>query len=135
MEAFLLPRDACGTVVQLAAQAGGGPDLPARFEEARRDGPIATPRWWPALPDPAPDPAVLERVVLGVPTLDEARALFGGLLDGVEQPAGAHAVELAWPGGGRLRLEAGHDRAGIDRLELAGNAPERILAGTRVVGS
>jgi hypothetical protein len=135
MEAFLLPREACGTVVQLAAQADAGPDFPARFADARRHGPIGNSAWWPPLPDRAAEAAVLERVVVRAPSLDEARALFVDLLDGVEEQTGPAGLDLVWPGGGRLRLDAGRPSPGIDRLELVGDAPERILAGTRVVGS
>ena len=69
------------------------------------------------------------------PDLDEGRALFVDLLDGVVEQAGPGVLALRWPGGGRLRLEADHPSPGVDRLELAGDAPERIIAGTRVVGS
>ena len=121
--------------MQLAAQQDPGPDFAARFAEARAEGPMGSPAWWPALPAPAAEAAVLERVVVRAPDLDEARAFFGDLLSGVEEPAEPGVLGLRWPGGGRLRLESGHPSAGIDRLELAGDAPERILAGTRVVGS
>lgn len=135
MEAFLVPREACGTVVQLAAQRDPGPDFAARFAEAQGAGPIGSPAWWPPLPAPAPAVAVLERVVVRTPDLDQARAFFGDLLTGAEETVEPGAVGLCWPGGGRLRLESGHASGGVDRLELAGDAPERILAGTRVVGS
>jgi methylmalonyl-CoA/ethylmalonyl-CoA epimerase len=134
MEAFLLPREACGTVVQLAAQRDASPDVATRFAEVEAHGPIGEP-WWPPLPASAAQTAVLERVVVRTPDLDEARGFFVDLLTGAEESAGPGALELRWPGGGRLRLEADHPSAGIDRLELAGDAPERILAGTRVVGS
>jgi methylmalonyl-CoA/ethylmalonyl-CoA epimerase len=134
MEAFIVPAEAFGTVVQLAAQAVTY-DFPSRFAAAVNGGPIGEPAWWPALPARAATVAVLDRVVLRTPDLDGAAAFFGGLLEGEKEHATGDQVDLVWPGGGRVRLEA-HDRpSGIDRLELAGPAPARVLAGTRVVGA
>ncbi len=49
MEAFIVPAEAFGTVVQLAAQAVTD-DFPARFATAVDQGPLGEPAWWPALP-------------------------------------------------------------------------------------
>ena len=134
MEAFVAPAEAFGTVVQLAAQAVTY-DFPARFAAAVDGGPIADPAWWPALPAPDGRVAVLERVVLRTADLDGAVDFFGGLLEGTPEHATRDRIDLVWPGGGRLRLEAHEGPAGIDRLELAGPAPARVLAGTPVVGA
>ena len=134
MEAFLVPAEACGTVVQLAAQADAV-DVAALIAHAETDGPLAHPAWWPPLPARAPRSAELRRVVLRTPDRAEALRFFGGLLGGEASPAGDHATELVWPGGGRLCLEDHDGPPGIDRLELAGPSPERRIAGTRFVGS
>jgi Glyoxalase/Bleomycin resistance protein/Dioxygenase superfamily len=133
MEAFIVPAEAFGTVVQLAAQ-GFTYDFPTWFAAAAGGDPIGEPAWWPALPARAETVAVLDRVVLRTPDLGGAAAFFGGLLEGHEERSTRDHVDLSWPGGGHLRLEAGDGPSGIDRLELAGPAPERVLAGTRFVG-
>jgi len=132
MEAFLLPREACGTVIQLAAQTDTTP-FADRFAAVATDGPVGD-RWWPALPAPGPDRAVLDQVVLTVPDLAEAHGLFVDLLGGTVEASPPGALSVVWPGGGRLRIDAGPGGAGVDRLELADPAPARVLAGTRVMG-
>jgi methylmalonyl-CoA/ethylmalonyl-CoA epimerase len=92
-EAFLHPKEALGVVVQLA-QSGG--------DSWESDPP-------PDLPTPATEaPAVLEHVAHAVASLEEGRALFGGLLGGQEvgggEVDGGRYVDLAWPGPGRVRL-------------------------------
>ena len=134
MEAFVVPAEACGTVVQLAAQDETG-DFAARYASVEADGPLASPAWWPALPPRAPVAARLCRVVLRTPDRDGARRFFGDLLGGEDASSGPVTTELVWPGGARLCLEDHDGPAGIDRLELAGAAPERRIAGTRVVGA
>jgi catechol 2,3-dioxygenase-like lactoylglutathione lyase family enzyme len=138
-EAFLQPREAHGTVVQLA-QADGSPfpDYAAEFESARTDGPHGEPVWWPEPPAPAAAPGVLRRVVMETPHLDAALGFFAGVLGGTVDAGasdGDGAVELAWPGAGRVRLEAAPGaRPGIVRLDLDGPAPRELtVAGTRLV--
>jgi methylmalonyl-CoA/ethylmalonyl-CoA epimerase len=142
-EAFLQPREAHGTVVQLAQAASTFPDFAAEFAAAQ-----ATPHreqvWWPAPPPAAAVTTTLRRVVMTTPSLDAALGFFAGLLegtidgtsDGTIDGAGRAWTELRWPGGGRVRLE--EDRSAIprvDRLELetTGRARELQLAGTRLV--
>ncbi|HEX2039447.1 MAG TPA: VOC family protein [Acidimicrobiales bacterium] len=90
-EAFLHPKDALGIVVQLAESAG--------------DWANAAPSGFPA---PRRGTATLLRVVHAVADLDDALALFAGLLGGTEHDATDEAdgrwVEVAWPGPGRVRL-------------------------------
>jgi catechol 2,3-dioxygenase-like lactoylglutathione lyase family enzyme len=120
-EAFLLPRQAHGTVVQLAEtsqQMGSRAEL---LEHVRRNGPNEHPRWWA---DPEPHegpPAKLRRVVLRTPNLTSAVAFFGGQLQGdITEDADEH-VDLAWPGGARIRLVACADAPpGVDRLDVEG---------------
>jgi len=95
-EAFLHPKQAFGIVVQLA-QAGHGWESPPPPEL-----PVAH----------AGSPATLTHLTHLVADLPAAVNLFQGLLDGrpaesftPESPVGiGEAVDLAWPGPGRLRL-------------------------------
>jgi len=134
-EAFLLPRDAHGTVVQLA-DSNLSTGLPLdEYRAARRDGAMGAPRWWPDPPPPAPRRARLRRVVVRSPDLDSARSLFGDLLGGTSiGPATEGDLELEWPGGGCLRFELSRDAPpGIDRLELDGAPDDLEVAGARLV--
>ncbi len=93
-EAFLHPRQAHGVVVQLA-QAEGSWESPAP----------------PDLPDPAmAAPATLAHVAHVVASLDDAATLFRDLLGGRKVGEGAVDggcfLDLAWAGGGRVRLIA-----------------------------
>jgi catechol 2,3-dioxygenase-like lactoylglutathione lyase family enzyme len=142
-EAFLQPREAHGTVVQLAESSS-----PAKtaFEEYRfvRDGGVQlmTEQWWPDTPPRAADSTILRRIVIATPSIPGALQFFAGVLGGTPGGEGADGtegqdwVELAWPGGGHLRLEHRTDRPpGVDRLEADGPGPSRVLelAGTRFV--
>jgi methylmalonyl-CoA/ethylmalonyl-CoA epimerase len=135
-EAFLLPRDAHGTVVQLA-DSNLATGLPLdEYRAARRDGVMASPRWWPEPPPPAAARARLRHIVVRTRDLDAARRLFVDLLGGT--PIGrtdGGRCELEWPGGGRLLLELAPDAApGIDRLELEGHVDDDVtIAGARFV--
>ncbi|MGQ0803094.1 MAG: VOC family protein [Actinomycetota bacterium] len=135
-EAFLLPREAHGTVVQLAESHH---DFATRAElvaHVREHGPNAHPQWWPD-PPPAGDRAGrLRRVVVATPSLAGTLGFFAGMLQGAEVAAGEGWVELEWPGGARVKLE--HRPAsppGIDRLEAdaEGDAEERVVAGARLL--
>jgi catechol 2,3-dioxygenase-like lactoylglutathione lyase family enzyme len=134
-EAFLLPRDAEGTVVQLASSTSAT-GLPIdEYRAARADGAMGSPTWWPDPPTPSVEVARLRRVVLRTRDLDAARRVYVDLLGGT--PVDDHApdgVVLEWPGGGRIALEPTADGApGIDRLELEGPPGELTVAGTRLV--
>ena len=136
-EAFLLPRDAHGTVVQLA-DSNFEVGLPIdQYRASLREGPFADPRWWPEPPERCATPSRLRRVVLRTNDLDSARRLYAGLLEGTAAGTDGdddECVELEWPGGGRLLLEqvAGASQ-GVDRLELEGPVGELTVAGTRMV--
>lgn len=131
-EAFILPRDAFGTVVQIAHMPPGE-GFRARFDRARAHGPDAMPEWWPAPPPRAADAVALRQVVLRGDDPKGARAFFADLLGGELTGDGPGFVELRWPGGAQLRLEE-HDGPGrIDRLELDGPPRDVRIAGTRCV--
>jgi methylmalonyl-CoA/ethylmalonyl-CoA epimerase len=131
-EAFVMPGEAHGTVVQLAetVHRGSRADLLATVAER---GPDAHPRWWQ---DPVPAtgaPARLRRVVLRTPAHDDAVALFADLLDGEVEARDDGQTDLVWPCGTRIRLESRPGAAGIDRLEVEGLAAPRTVLGTRFV--
>lgn len=134
-EAFLLPRDAHGTVVQLA-DSSFATGLPLdEYRAALRHGVAGEPRWWPEPPPPGDVRTYLRRVVLRTRDLPSARRFFVDLLRG--SPVGRDGddrLELEWPGGGRVLLEHAPDGpAGIDRLELEGPAADLTVAGTRML--
>jgi catechol 2,3-dioxygenase-like lactoylglutathione lyase family enzyme len=135
-EAFIAPRDAHGTVVQLAESSQPYDTAVEEYAYVLAHGSEGVPAWWSAPPPSRGPVTFLRRVVMTTPALATARAFFTGLLDGTETDAGGGFVELTWPGGGCLRLEEHADRApGVDRLELEGpGAPrELVLAGTRLL--
>jgi catechol 2,3-dioxygenase-like lactoylglutathione lyase family enzyme len=135
-EAFLQPRDAQGTVVQLAESSSPLKSALAEYAAVVETGATGEPVWWSEPAARAEEPTFLRRVVIAAPSVDAAAAFFGGLLAGETAGAGEGWVELAWPGGGRVRLEERPDRApGIDRLELDGPGPAREVqvAGARLV--
>jgi len=81
-EAFLLPKEAHGTVVQLAESHGHPETRRELLAHVALHGPNMQPRWWT---DPTPATgtrALLRRVVLRTPVLADARAFFAGLLGG-----------------------------------------------------
>jgi methylmalonyl-CoA/ethylmalonyl-CoA epimerase len=130
-EAFLLPREAHGTVVQLAET---NQDFGSRAEllaHVAAHGPNTHPRWWTDPTPAAGPPARLRRVVLRTTELPAAVALFAGLLGGDVADEAPRSVELVWPGGARLRLEEAAAPPGIDRLEVEGLPQERVVVGTR----
>ncbi len=129
-EAFIHPREAHGTVVQIA-QTNEGADRAAWLAYVEANGPSGEPIWW-ADPEPHTGPiAYLRRVVLGAPDPAALLPLYAGLLEGEEVARDADSVELAWPTHGRVRIERRADRpAGVDRLEVEG-----LGAATNVLGT
>jgi methylmalonyl-CoA/ethylmalonyl-CoA epimerase len=113
-EAFLHPRDANGTVIQVAEQAGSPPSSspPAELGEPGRSCSVS----------------VIEQRVADI---DGATRLFREALDGTivrRQDAAQHSqVELGWPNGATLRLVQSADgrqdsprsRTGIVHLEFS----------------
>jgi len=132
-EAFLMPREAHGTVVQLAESHGHPETRKELLDHVAEHGPNTHPRWWTD-PAPASGHGTLRRVVLRTRSLVSAIGFFAGVLQGdVEHESDAYA-ELVWPRGARIGLE--HNAGappGIDRLEVAGLPAERTLIGTRFV--
>jgi len=133
-EAFLLPKEAHGTVVQLA-ESHGHPDGRAEMlRNVAANGPNMHPRWWSEPAPPVGPPARLRRVVLRTPVLADAVEFFAGTLEGVVERESDGRVELVWPRGARVALEQHTDAApGVDRLEVEGLRAERTFVGTRFV--
>jgi len=133
-EAFLLPSEAHGTVVQLAESHGHPETRRELLAYVAAHGPNSHPRWWSEPSVPLGPAARLRRVVLRTPALPAAVQFFAGTLRGdVEHESGGR-VDLVWPRGGRIGLEYQPDgRAGIDRLEIEGLSKECIVIGTRFV--
>jgi hypothetical protein len=126
-EAFLRPRDAHGTIVQLAESASSRPSLSELVRRAKESGPSSllvfargtgtAEIWWdPFRTEVAP--VGIHLVVLGVESMRRARVLFEELLEGTVCVEGDDYVELCWQGCVRLGLEAvTSGSAGIVRLE------------------
>lgn len=140
-EAFLTPKEAHGTVVQLAESNELLASPLEEYRHAAEHGPRGEPVWWPEPPPRAEMPTFLRRVVLRTPSLPATLELFAELLHGETVAAGDDWTELVWPGDGHLRIEKQADAPpGIDRLELQGgrrhrDGPRRELtvAGARLV--
>jgi catechol 2,3-dioxygenase-like lactoylglutathione lyase family enzyme len=133
-EAFLMPKEAHGTVVQLAESHGHPEGRAELLQHVAAHGPNAHPRWWNDPAPPAGPPARLRRVVLRTPVLADAVEFFSRTLEGVVERESDQRVELVWPRGARLALEQHSEAApGVDRLEVDGLRAERTLVGTRFV--
>jgi catechol 2,3-dioxygenase-like lactoylglutathione lyase family enzyme len=135
-EAFLHPREAHGTVVQLAESHHRLETRAELVAHVRAHGPDGHPRWWPEPRPPGERRGMLRRVVLATPSLPATLGFFAGLLGGEEVAAGEGWAEVAWPGGGRVKLEHRPGVApGVDRLEgdVDGAPGEYVVAGTRVL--
>lgn len=139
-EAFIHPKEAGGTVVQVAQSAVE----PLDFDQ--QDAPSGAPsdrvreygpgKWWPDPPSPATDRAVLRRVVVATEEIGRALGLYADVLGGRTVDHGEGWIELGWPSGGRIVLElAAGRRQGIDRLEWTHDGPriERTVGGARFV--
>jgi methylmalonyl-CoA/ethylmalonyl-CoA epimerase len=133
-EAFLLPKEVHGTVVQLAESHGHPEGRAELLAHVATNGPNMHPRWWT---DPAPAegaPAQLRRVVLRTPVLADAVAFFSDALEGEVERESAERVELVWPRGARVALELQAEAPpGVDRLEVEGLGAEHTVIGTRFV--
>jgi methylmalonyl-CoA/ethylmalonyl-CoA epimerase len=132
-EAFLMPREAHGTVVQVAESQGHAETKAELLAHVRAHGPNEHPRWWV---DPAPvtGKATLRRVVMRTPALPSAIGFFAGVLQGDIEHESDSRVELVWPGGARIALEHQPGASpGVDRLEVEGLARECTIIGTRLV--
>jgi methylmalonyl-CoA/ethylmalonyl-CoA epimerase len=130
-EAFLQPREAHGTVIQLA-QTDEPMHLPALLPRVASDGPTGTPLWWPAPLARGTDAVTLRQVVIGSPQRSDAVAFFVELLTGRVVDDGPEGTVVAWPGGGRIRIEDASE-ARVVRFDASGSRSRRVnLAGVPV---
>lgn len=137
-EAFLLPKEAHGTVVQLAESTDSHQtsDRAAMLEAARRDGAHGHPRWWVDPEVPSGPALALRHVVLRTPSPSSAVGFFAGLLGGTVTADHDGRIELAWPGGASIAIEERRDaNPGIDRLEFGGLDGVHEVLGTRFAPS
>jgi hypothetical protein len=128
-----MPREAHGTVVQLA-ESHGHPDGRAEMlDHVAKNGPNMHPRWW-VDPLPPEGNATLRRVVLRTPSLPAALGFFAGVLQGDIEHESDERVDLVWPRGARIGVELQSGcTPGVDRLEVE-NLPEpTTIVGTRLV--
>ena len=133
-EAFLMPKEAHGTVVQLAESHGHPEGRAELLDHVAASGPNMNPRWWSDPSPPAGPPARLRRVVLRTPVLADAVVFFGTMLEGVVERESADRIELVWPRGARIALEQHVDAPpGVDRLEVGGLRAARTVIGTHFV--
>jgi methylmalonyl-CoA/ethylmalonyl-CoA epimerase len=133
-EAFLLPREAFGTVVQLAESHGHPETRAGLLAHVAAHGPNAHPRWWSDPSNGHGSPARLRRVVLHTPKLSAAVEFFAGILEGDVEHEDERRVDLVWARGARIGLEHRPDTpSGIDRLEVEGLANACTVIGTRFV--
>jgi catechol 2,3-dioxygenase-like lactoylglutathione lyase family enzyme len=123
-EAFIHPKEAGGTVVQIAQSAFDAVDFDAVAGEY---GPG---RWWPEPPAAAADVAHLDRVAVATVDVDRSLDLYETLLQGEVTDRAEGWIDLSWPGGGCVRIESSSAASGIDRLEWTHAAePEELVAG------
>ena len=123
-EAFLLPAQAHGTVVQLA-QTQEHWSMAEILTSVEVDGPRATPHWWPNPPDRGPDHVTATHIVLGSPERDTTVAFFTELLGGEPVDHDGAGTDLRWPGGSVIRVED-HAVAGVLRLDAIGRTSRTI---------
>jgi catechol 2,3-dioxygenase-like lactoylglutathione lyase family enzyme len=133
-EAFLMPAEAHGTVVQLAESHGHPESRAELLAEVAEHGPNEQPRWWSEPSPPERAPARLRRVVLRTPVLANAVEFFAGMLGGDVERESGQRVDLVWPRGARIGLESRPDAPpGVDRLEVEGLTEACTVVGTRFV--
>jgi catechol 2,3-dioxygenase-like lactoylglutathione lyase family enzyme len=123
-EAFLQPREAHGTVVQLAQVHADHPGPAELVTAAEAGNAFFEPEWWPTPPARAAQRCRLRRVVMSTPSLPAAVGFFAGLLEGSVVAEDEKSVELVWPGSGGIRLELHPDATpGFLRAELERDGP------------
>jgi catechol 2,3-dioxygenase-like lactoylglutathione lyase family enzyme len=133
-EAFLLPSEAHGTVVQLAESHGHPETRAGLLAHVAEHGPNEQPRWWSDPSTAAGPPARLRRVVLRTPMLATAVEFFAGILEGNLEQETDRRVDLVWSRGARIALEHHPDAPpGVDRLEVEGLAEALTIIGTHFV--
>jgi catechol 2,3-dioxygenase-like lactoylglutathione lyase family enzyme len=135
-EAFLMPADAHGTVVQLAESTAEFATRAESLAHVAANGANGHPRWWV---DPEPpereQPAKLRFVVLRSPDAARAVEFFAGFLHGDVEHEREGRIELLWPKrGARVAIEQRDGASpGVDRLEVEGLDTTVEVVGARFV--
>ncbi|MEX2280117.1 MAG: VOC family protein [Acidimicrobiia bacterium] len=130
-EMFIHPKDAHGTVIQIAQSGWEPPPMDewlAALPEALMifDQSESGPWWDPSCVATAGVAATLERVVIATPDLDAGSDFYVGVLGGE-----ADDRSVRWDGG-EIALEESTDRPRVERLEIRGHATKEIT-GVRFV--
>jgi len=137
-EAFLRPRDAHGTIVQVVQTDFRRPPMADMLRLAHAEGPLALTHlaidegevWWeePARSSP---PVIVDGVTLATPSPRAAKDLYGRVLGGRLVAEDDDCVVLAWPTDIRLRFVKSTTASGIVALNCrAGVSPGAVtLAG------
>ena len=124
-EAFILPKQAHGTVAQVAESMID----PEQLRDKVTEEGWGIVQWWPAPPERADVEIVLRRVVLGVADLAPAVEFYEDVMLGRRTDEGDGWVHLGWPRGGAIKLEQRPGQpSGIDRLECEHDGPRQELA-------
>lgn len=130
-EMFIHPKEAHGTVIQIA-QSGWEPPPMDEWLRSLPDGLMIfdeseTGPWWDESAVLTSDvAATLERVVIATPDVDAGLAFYADVLGGE-----AEGRSVRWDGG-ELVLEESSGRPRVERLEVIG-APGLEVAGVRMV--
>jgi methylmalonyl-CoA/ethylmalonyl-CoA epimerase len=133
-EAFIMPADAHGTVVQLAESPTEFTTRAELLAYVHEHGPNEHPRWWPDPPAAEGPPAHFRRAVLCSRDLDATVSFFSEFLQGEIEAKRDGRVELVWPLGSRIAIESHPDASpGVDRLEIEGLVEPVEVIGTRFV--
>ncbi len=134
-EMFIHPKDAHGTVIQIAQsdavyapideRLAGLPDTLELFHGVA---------WWDssAVSEPAGDPVILERIVIETPDRTTGDAFYSTVLGSEHRSFAAHS-DHRWSGGLIRLVDADVDRPRVGWLETSGGSA--TIAGTRFVGA
>lgn len=127
-EAFLSPREAQGTVIQLA-QANPSPSTWSKRWATRieRGAPVGRPIWWDENPSPTAQRCVLKRIVMRTDSIAASLGLWCGLLGGQPEYETDDSIELSWPGGRILVVEDPGSTPGFERLEVASHETMAVI--------
>lgn len=134
-EAFIHPRQSHGTVIQIAQPGFELPPIEMMVKRSLDEGPfVMDGEPWLEAVRVGGEPAVLRRVVIRTPDLEEAVSFYRDVLGGRAGPGCHQAVEVSWDGGAVRLEEAEVDRPHVARLEYGGgDGTDRTVGGAHWV--